>query len=117
MFGIKIISEERYHYLVKKGQIYDELEQNYDKMVSELKKENISLSVDCKSLRQQLNERIREVNSLSSFKRDTLAFFGEVDLGSFRIQVCNEKCNPCDGRSNRYSFEDYSFCIVPKQES
>jgi hypothetical protein len=110
MFGIKIISEERYHHLLKS-------EQNYDNMVRELKKDNISLSMDCKSLRQQLNERIREVNKLSSFKRDTLEFFGEADLGSFRVQVCNEACKPCDGRSSRYSFGDYSFCIRPKQES
>ncbi len=109
MFGLKIINEEKYHHLIK-------TEQNYDKMVRELKKENISLLMDCKSLRQQLNERIREVNKLSSFKRDTLAFFGKIDLGSFRIQVCNEN-EPCDPRGKRYFIGDHSFCVVPKQES
>lgn len=124
MFGIKIIKKSEYDNLVRRHEC--QIKKAED-MVDLCNKEQS----DNQSLREQLGDKMKEINKLRStnnsykreienlraFKRDTLAFFGKVDLGSFRIQICNESCKPCDARSSRYSFGDYSFCIRPKQES
>lgn len=119
MFGIKIISERKYQYLCDELSKRDE---DVNALIAQHKREK----EDCDSLRQQLNDQIKECrklkdanNSLHDFKRDTLEALANIDLGSFRLQVCKSKCDTCDHEPTdckKYTFGSHTFCVIPKQQ-
>jgi len=128
MFGIKIISKSEYEFLLEEASKVT----NNDNQV-EYKK----LEADCKSLREQLNEKIKkvkeleeelsisgsdsklksEVRSLREFKRDTLEAMGQIDLAGFRLSYCTKKCSKCANRERdckKYQFGTHEYCVIPK---
>ena len=124
MFGFKIISEKEYARLL--GRI---LELSGE---SSVKNEDVEkLKNDCESLRQQLNDKIKEVNklreknnnylhevkSLREFKRDTLDAMGHIDLAGFQLQYCTKKCKHCENEQHdckKYEFGKHQYCVIPK---
>ena len=117
MFGIKIISEREYDEL-KRTEAKAEDKVNFT--IEKLAKRN----KDCDSLRQQLNDQMKECrklqqanDSLRQFKRDTLEALANIDLGSFRLKVCVSKCDTCDNEPSdchKYTFGSHTFCVIPK---
>ena len=124
MFGFKIISEKEYARLL--GRI---LELSGE---SSVKNEDVEkLKNDCESLRQQLNDKIKEVNklreqnnnylrevkSLREFRRDTLEAMGQIDLAGFQLSYCTKKCSKCANRERdckKYQFGTHEYCVIPK---
>lgn len=121
MFGIKIIKKSEYDNLVSRHERQIKKAEDVVGLCNKEQSDNQSLReqlsdkmMEINKLRSTNNSYKREIENLRAFKRDTLAFFGKVDLGSFRIQICNESCKPCDARSSRFTFEKHSFCVIPK---
>jgi len=119
MFGIKIISKKEYNELKANAKAFLLYHPGTVEQV-------VSLSKDMRSLRQQLNDQMAECRKLKDandylrqFKRDTLEALANIDLGSFRLQVCKSKCDTCDQEHTdckKYSFGSLSFCVIPKQQ-
>ena len=118
MFGIKIISKKEYNELMV-------LDNRWGRIHIEDGKRIERLSNDCDSLRQQLNDQMAECrklkdanDSLREFKRDTLEALANIDLGSYRLKVCESKCDTCDNETtdcHKYIFGSHTFCVIPKQ--
>jgi len=125
MFGIKIIKESEYNDLVQCALRHYESHKKECVAYERTKK-------DCASLREQLNEKMTEVNklhdenkkyerevkSLREFKRDTLEAMGQIDLSGFHLSICNKKCDHCDNEQHdcrKYTFGSHEYCVIPKQ--
>lgn len=124
MFGIKIISKSEYEFLLSEA-----AKVTSDKAVGVAEYEK--LEKDCESLREQLNEKIkeaaklydqnntlqREVKSLREFRRDTLEAMGQIDLAGFRLSYCTKKCSKCENEGlgcKKYQFGKHQYCVIPK---
>ena len=130
MFGIKIISKSEYEFLLSEAA---KVTSNNAVSIADYKK----LKEDCKSLREQLNEKIKEnkkleetiaisgsegklkaeVRSLREFKRDTLEAMGQIDLAGFRLSYCTKKCSKCENEGlgcKKYQFGTHEYCVIPK---
>jgi len=130
MFGIKIISKSEYEFLLNEA-----AKVPVDKVVSVNEYEK--LEKDCESLREQLNEKIKEikkleeamaisgsdsklkaeVRSLREFKRDTLEALGQIDIAGFHIAYCTKKCKHCEHAQSdckKYQFGTHEYCVIPK---
>lgn len=124
MFGIKIISKSEYMELKQVATRHYEAHQKeravYDTIVK-----------DCESLREQLNEKIkevfklrdqnnnylREVKSLREFRRDTLEAMRQIDLAGFQLSYCTKKCKHCEHEQKdckKYEFGKHQYCVIPK---
>ena len=118
MFGIKIISEREYNELKANAKAFLFYHPGTVEQVE-------SLSKDINSLRQQLNDQMKECRKLQQvneelrkFKYDTLKVLDNIDLGSFRLKVCDSKCDTCEHEPSscrKYSFGSHTFCVIPKQ--
>ena len=118
MFGIKIISERKFFQMKN-------LIERHDKAQSEKDREIERINKDLESLRQQLNDKMKECRKLQQvneelrkFKYDTLKVLDNIDLGSFRLKVCVSKCDTCEHEPSscrKYSFGSHTFCVIPKQ--
>ena len=118
MFGIKIIKEHDYQWMLHR-------QEQAESALEEVHKKCERLESDCKSLRQQLNDKIAKCrklkqsnDALRQFKRDTLDAMTNIDFGSFRVEVCKSKCDTCDNEPadcRKYTFGKHAFCLVPKQ--
>ena len=81
---------------------------------------------DADSLRKQnselrlANDRLNDRNlDLEHFKRDTLETLGNLDFGSFCLQLCASKCYTCDKEHSaceKYTFGKFTFCKIPKEQ-
>lgn len=133
MFGIKIISEKKY---VKIQELVER--QIKSSNATRTKIENMKFDNECllnkiralekekMNLRQkhmECEQTIRKLKmyniSLRAFKRDTLEALANIDLGSFRLQVCESKCDTCDQEPTdckKYSFGSHTFCVIPKKQ-
>jgi small-conductance mechanosensitive channel len=119
MFGIKIISARKY------AQLLDDLRKS-DEDFALLQKNLSREKADCDSLRQQLNDQMKECRKLQQaneklrqFKRDTLEALANIDLGSSRLKVCISKCDHCKHEPTdcrKYTFGSHTFCVIPKQQ-
>ena len=119
MFGIKIISEKEYNELKANAKAFLFYHPGTVEQVE-------SLSKDINSLRQQLNDQMKECRKLQQsneklreFKRDTLEALANIDLGSFRLKVCVSKCDHCKHEPTdcrKYTFGSHTFCVIPKQQ-
>lgn len=124
MFGIKIIKDGEYN---KMKNIYDTYQEYSEEKETEIRR----LEKDCESLRQQLNDKMKEVNklqdlntrlksqnnSLSMFKRDTLEAMANIDIAGFQFQYCTKKCKHCKNEQpdcKKYEFGKHQFCVIPK---
>jgi hypothetical protein len=130
MFGIKIISKSEYEFLLSEAA---KVTSNNAVSIADYEK----LKEDCKSLREQLNEKIKEnkkleetiaisgsegklkaeVRSLREFKRDTLEAMGQIDLAGFRLSYCTKKCSKCENQGldcKKYQFGTHEYCVIPK---
>lgn len=124
MFGIKIIKDGEYN---KMKNIYDTYQEYSEEKETEIRR----LEKDCESLRQQLNDKMKEVNklqdlntrlksqnnSLSMFKRDTLEAMANIDIAGFQFQYCTKKCKHCKNEKpdcKKYEFGKHQFCVIPK---
>jgi predicted RNase H-like nuclease (RuvC/YqgF family) len=124
MFGIKIIKVSEYNNLIQCAQRHYEAHKKECEAYAKMKK-------DCESLREQLNEKMvevnklheknknyeREVKSLREFKRDTLEAMGQIDLAGFHLSICNKKCDHCDNEQHdcrKYEFGKHQYCVIPK---
>ena len=132
MFGIKIISEERY-----------QSEQNSAMKLMEINEEltqkNVRLELDIKSLREQ-NTKLRSINAKSgdennslkeknsklneaikgheAFRRAVKLAFPQIDFKGFTPKPCNEKCSECsfaDTGCKKYT--DLSVCMIVNEPS
>lgn len=125
MFGIKIISEREYNEL--KARI-----EHQKKSVELTQNLYLKEKGDCESLREQLNDKMQEVNklqerngklqrenkSLREFRRDTLEAMGQIDLAGFQLSYCTKKCDRCDNEQHdcqKYEFGSHHYCVIPKQ--
>ena len=130
MFRFKIISKSEYEFLLSEAA---KVTSNNAVSIADYKK----LKEDCKSLREQLNEKIKEnkkleetmaisgsegklkaeVKSLREFKRDTLEAMGQIDIAGFHLQYCTKKCGKCklEGTNcKKYQFGTHEYCVIPK---
>ena len=130
MFGFKIIRESEYNDLKEVANRHYEAHKKERAEYEKTKK-------DCKSLREQLNEKIKEnkkleetiaisgsegklkaeVRSLREFKRDTLEAMGQIDLAGFRLSYCTKKCSKCENEGlgcKKYQFGTHEYCVIPK---
>lgn len=122
MFGIKIISEKEY---VKMQELVESNNVTRNQL-SIMRNERDFIDNQLKNLQYEydhLKDRFKklesEANHLRAFKRDTLEALANIDLGSFRIQVCESKCDTCDKEPtdcHKYTFGSHSFCVIPKQQ-
>lgn len=107
MFGIKIISDREYRRM--EGEI-----RTLYSSIEPLRMENKKLGKDLESLRDQLNDSIKEVQKLRQFKRDTLEALSDIDLGDVRIKLCSQKCDKCGEESkdcSKYEYGEHAFCV------
>jgi len=119
MFGFKFIKKDTLDALLKKIKL---LEKN-DKCWSELVERR---EADLSSLRKQngelrlANDRLNvRIHDLEHFKRDTLETLGNLDFGSFCLQLCASKCDTCDKEHSaceKYTFGKFTFCKIPKEQ-
>lgn len=124
MFGIKIIKESEYNDLIQCAQRHYEAHKKECVAYERTKK-------DCASLREQLNEKMKEVNklreqnnnlqrevkSLREFRRDTLEVMGQIDLAGFQLSYCTKKCKNCEHEQKdckKYEFGTHQYCVIPK---
>lgn len=130
MFGIKIISKSEYEFLLSEAA---KVTSNNAVSIADYEK----LKEDCKSLREQLNEKIKEnkkleetiaisgsegklkaeVRSLREFKRDTLEALGQIDIAGFHLAYCTKKCKHCEHAQSdckKYQFGTHEYCVIPK---
>ena len=130
MFGIKIISKSEYEFLLSEAA---KVTSNNAVSIADYEK----LKEDCKSLREQLNEKIKEnkkleetiaisgsegklkaeVRSLREFKRDTLEALGQIDIAGFHLAYCTKKCKHCEHAQSdckKYQFGAHEYCVIPK---
>ena len=128
MFGIKIISEERYR-----------SEQNSAKKMvelhDELVKKNVRLDLDIKSLREQ-NSKLRSINAKrkeeneslteknrklkevikehEAFRRAVKKAFPGIDFTGYLPHPCDKKCSECQlAQQGCKKYTDLSVCMVP----
>jgi thiamine kinase-like enzyme len=124
MFGVKIISESEYNNLKGVANRHYEAHKKEQAVYEQTKK-------DCESLRQQLSDKMQEVNklreqnnnylrevkSLREFRRDTLEAMGQIDLAGFQLSYCTKKCKHCDNEQHdckKYQFGNHQYCVIPK---
>jgi chromosome segregation ATPase len=124
MFGKIIISESEYNELTR---IKKEAEERIQNVIDGRKK----IERDCASLREQLSDKMQEVNklreqnnnylrevkSLREFRRDTLEAMGQIDLAGFQLSYCTKKCKHCDNEQHdckKYQFGNHQYCVIPK---
>lgn len=139
MFGIKIISEKKHNELI--GEIEDltvklndaiakrqgresTIDQLFQQLANETdKNENLNQKVikferDFADFNKRIAKLAAKNEELKAFKRDVLEALGGIDLGDFRLSVCNKKCDTCDKEPTdckKYTFGDHTFCVIPKQ--
>lgn len=139
MFGIKIISEKKHNELI--GEIEDltvklndaiakrqgresTIDQLFQQLADETdKNENLNQKVikferDFADFNKRIAKLTAKNEELKAFKRDVLEALGGIDLGDFRLSVCNKKCDTCDKEPTdckKYTFGDHTFCVIPKQ--
>lgn len=146
MFGIKIISEKKHNELIgeiedltvklndaiakRQGsestihklsqQLADKTDKNVD-LISEksyLNQKVIEFERDLADFNKRIAKLTAKNEELKAFKRDVLEALGGIDLGDFRLSVCNKKCDTCDKEPTdckKYTFGDHTFCVIPKQ--
>ena len=128
MFGIKIMTEERYQSEQKAAQKLTEINE-------ELIKKNVRLELDIKSLREQ-NTKLRSINAKrkdendalveknhklrqrveenDGFRRIVKTIFPHVDFKGFTPVPCNHKCADCSKETaDCKKYTDLSVCMVP----
>lgn len=139
MFGIKIISEKKHNELIgeiedltvklndaiakRQGrestidQLFQQLADETDKN-EKLNQKVIKFERDFANFNNRIAKLTAKNEELKAFKRDVLEALGGIDLGDFRLSVCNKKCDTCDKEPTdckKYTFGDHTFCVIPKQ--
>lgn len=132
MFGIKIISEERY--LSEQTTAQKLIEIN-----DELTKKNVRLQIDIKALREQ-NSKLRSINAKRKDDNDALVeknrklnevidgyrtflenikkAFPDFDFRKYKPVICDHKCEECSIETeNCKKYTDISLCLVEKKPS
>lgn len=107
MFGFKIIKKREYDILLR-------AEKEADEMVQHVVADKKKVENDCASLRQQLNDKMKEVKKLTQFKKDTMEAMANIDLAGFHLTISSNKCTGCDHESpdcRKYEFGKHTFCL------
>lgn len=106
MFGIKFISEREYERLKNCEAVWNARKDVMSEADELLKR-------DCDSLREQLNEKIREISKLKSQSFSFDEFFKVIVNGTKPV-----KCSDCENEQadcKKYTSGKYSVCILKKQ--
>ena len=129
MFGIKIISEERY-------QSEQSTANKLMKINEELTKKNIRLELDIKDLREQ-NTKLRSINGKrldennalvvktnkykvlikehQAFREDIKKAFPGIDFRHYKPVLCDHKCTGCPAETDScVKYTNLSVCMVAK---
>lgn len=132
MFGIKIISEEKY-------QSEQKLVQKLIEINEELTKKNVRLELDIKDLRKQ-NTKLRsinakrrdEINSLverlaklkdtikehEAFRHAVKVSFPEIDFKGYHPVPCNKSCSKCALEQEECKkYTNLSVCMLKNEPS
>ena len=127
MFGFKTIREDEFNKLMH-------MKEEAEERIREAIEAREKIEQDCKSLRKQLGEKMKEINrlndkmtkmvnelnSLRYFKRDTLEAMGQIDLAGFQLHYCTRKCKHCDNEQHdckKYEFGKHQYCVMPKSNT
>ena len=110
MFGIKIINEKELSRL-------KQIEQDWELEVNKYREQIFKTAKDCTSLREQLNEKIKQIRELE-LEKNAPSFSTLTQLHI--IKTANNKCDTCKygvEKCKKLEFANKTICVCGKEDA